>query len=296
MSEQSIVNYEMTTDQKKAQALKAANEEYAQKLAELKKERDDKIAEIKGKHREAKTAESKLPPVEKMKLRQREAEARKAEYLNRKNRYTVGEEIFNAVSHGIGAGLAVAALVLLVWNAIVYAPSSAKSFYTVGFTVFGASMVLYYLTSTLYHALAPTNAKKVFGIFNHDTIYILIAGTYTPFCLSLQQSISGWVIFGIVWCIALLGVVFYSVRGSRMRTHSIILYLALIIIMFIYSGVLSSQLPSISFTLLLIGCGVYLIGMCFYAMKGVKWMHSIWHLFCIAGSILHFFAVMTSVH
>ncbi|MCQ2981623.1 MAG: hemolysin III family protein [Treponemataceae bacterium] len=295
MDEQNIVNYELTTDQKKAQALKAAKDEYAQKLAELKQERDDKIAAIKGKHREAKDAEAKLPPVEKVKLRQKEAEARKAEYLNRKGRYTIGEEIFNAVSHGVGAGLAVAALVLLVWKALIAAPESAKSYYIVGFSVFGASMVLYYLTSTLYHAIAPTGAKKVFGIFNHDTIYILIAGTYTPFCLSLQQSVTGWVIFGIVWLIAVLGVVFYSVRGSRMRTHSIILYLMLIIIMFIYSGVLSSHLPKASFILLLTGSGVYVLGMCFYAMKGVKWMHSIWHLICLAGSILHFFAVMQAL-
>ncbi len=290
-----IVNYEMTADQKAAAALRNVRDEYSQKVADLRKERDEKIAEIKNDLREIKHKQSKLTPLEKKALRKKEMEARQAEYLNRKKRYTVGEEIFNAISHGIGAGLAIAALVLLIIRACVAAPVETKSFYITGFTFFGASLVLYYLTSTLYHAIAPTGAKKVFDIFNHDTIFILIAGSYTPFCLCLEQNVHGWILFGVIWAIALFGVIFYSVRGTKMRTWSVIMYILLLIVMFCLSRPFGSSLPLNSFILLLVGCGVYLVGICFYAMKGVKWMHSIWHLFCIAGSILHFFAVMKSL-
>ena len=113
-----------------------------------------------------------------------------------KRRYSIGEEIGNAVTHGIGAGLSAAALVLLIIRAVRWAPHDLKASYIVGFTVFGSALIILYLFSTLYHAL-PLKAKTVFGIFDHCSIYVLIAGTYTAYCLTVLHGAAGWTIFGI---------------------------------------------------------------------------------------------------
>lgn len=207
-----------------------------------------------------------------------------------KKRYSLGEEIANAITHGIGAALSIAGLVLLIVKTAKYAPAVLKPYFVVSYTIFGASLILLYLFSTLYHAL-PIKTKKVFGIFDHCSIYILIAGTYTPYCLSFLNGVIGWVIFGIVWGFAVLGIVFYSIFGSRMRILSAITYVPMGWIVIFAIRPLKQQLPIISFNFLLLGGILYTAGCIFYAMRNVKWMHSIWHLFVAAGSIMHFFSL-----
>ena len=211
-----------------------------------------------------------------------------------KGRYTVGEEIANAVSHGIGMLLSIAALVLLIIRAAFYAPNEAKAAYIVGFTIFGSSAILLYLFSTLYHAL-PLGAKKVFGIFDHCSIYILISGTYTAYCLTALRGAIGWTIFGTIWGLAVLGIIFYAVFGSRVRILSVITYISMGWLILFAIKPLKEHLSLISFRFLLIGGIVYTAGCIFYAAKKVKWMHSIWHFFVIGGTVMHFFSLFFSI-
>jgi hemolysin III len=216
--------------------------------------------------------------------------------ITTKKRYSIGEEIANAITHGVGAQLAIAGLVLLIIKAARHAPEGLKAHYVVAFAVFGATMIVLYVASTLYHALTNPIAKKVFGIFDHSSIYFLIAGTYTAYCLTVLNGALGWTIFGIIWGLAATGITFYAIFGSKMRTFSAVSYIPMGLIIILASGPMKENLLAISgsttsWNLLLAGGAFYIAGTAFYAMKKVKWMHSVWHLFVIAGSILHFFSI-----
>jgi hemolysin III len=206
-------------------------------------------------------------------------------------RYSPGEEIFNSVSHGIGAGLSVAALVLLIVHAVYCAPAGLKPLYVTSFALFGATLIILYMSSTLYHALVPFEAKNVFQIFDHSSIYLLIAGTYTPFCLAALRGTFGWTLFGIIWGLAITGIVLYSVFGNRLRAISAVTYVILGWIIVFAFRPLIHVLPHKSLVFLIAGGIAYTAGCIFYALKKIKWMHSIFHLFVLAGSIFHFFSV-----
>ena len=135
-----------------------------------------------------------------------------------KTPYTTGEEIFNSVSHGAGGLLSIAAIVLLV----VFAPKNGIT--VTSLSIYGASLIILYTMSCLYHAFNNMQVKKVFQIFDHVSIYLLIAGTYTPFCLCVLGGAFGWTIFGIIWGLAAVGITIYSVFGNRMRKMSSITY------------------------------------------------------------------------
>ena len=209
--------------------------------------------------------------------------------------YTLGEEIANAVTHGIGALLAISALVLLVIKAACYAPDGRTGGYVVGYSIFGATMTTLYLVSTLYHSLARNGAKKVFASLDHSAIFLLIAGTYTAYCLGPLNGGLGWLVFGIIWALAAIGVTAYSVYGTRARRFTFFLYLAMGWFALSVAGRLLEALPRISWQFLLIGGACYTIGCVFYAMKSVRWMHSIWHLFVLAGSVMHFFSLYWAI-
>lgn len=210
-------------------------------------------------------------------------------------RYSIGEEIFNSVTHGIGAGLAVAATVLLIVRAVVYAPIGERGFYITSFSIFGASLIVLYLMSTLYHALTPYGAKKVFAIFDHSSIYLLIAGTYTPFCLTALRGPIGWTLFGVIWGLAIAGMTFYAIFGSKMRMLSAITYILMGWLVIFAIKPMIQALNPLSLKLVVAGGVAYTLGCIFYALKKIKWMHCIWHIFVIFGSMFHFFAVYFSV-
>ena len=227
--------------------------------------------------------------------RQQERLERKAYEATIPKRYSIGEEIFNSVTHGVGAGLAVAATVLLIVRAVLYAPADGRGFYVTSFAIFGASLVVLYLMSTLYHALTPYGAKKIFAIFDHSSIYLLIAGTYTPFCLTTLRGSVGWVLFGIIWGVAVVGMTFYAIFGSRMRILSAITYVLMgWLVVFAFKPMVQNLNP-LSLKLVLAGGVAYTVGCIFYALKKIKWMHCIWHIFVMFGSVFHFFAVYFSV-
>ena len=211
-------------------------------------------------------------------------------------RYSTGEEIANAVTHGIGTELSIIGLVILVIRAAERAPVQLRASYITAFAVFGASLIILYLASTLYHALSHPGAKRVFGVFDHSSIYLLIAGTYTAYCLTVLRGPLGWTLFGIIWGLAAAGITLYAVFGSRMRTLSAISYVPMGLIIILASGPTKASLAAASggnlcWYLLLAGGACYIAGTAFYAMKKVKWTHSVWHLFVIAGSLMHFFSI-----
>lgn len=223
--------------------------------------------------------------------KKRQREEYKAQMKVLPTRYSLGEEIFSSVVHGIASGLAIAALVLLLIKGILRSPAELKTMNIVGCTIFGTSMILVYIISTLYHALTPFGAKKVFAILNHSFLYVMIAGTYTPFCLIALQGPLGWTLFGIIWFLAILGTIFYGIYGSKMRYTSAITYLVMLWVIIAFANPLRRILPAISFAFFMAGIIAYTIGAIFYAMKKYKWTHCIWHLFSVMGSMCHFFAV-----
>ncbi len=233
----------------------------------------------------------KLTKVERKEKRRKEREERRIAYESSPKRYTLLEEIWNSITHGVGTGLSIAALVILVVRAVYLAPESMKALYVTGYSIFGASLILLYLMSTLYHALTPYGAKKVFSIFDHSSIYILIAGTYTPYCLTALQGPVGWTLFGIIWALAVLGVVFYAVFGNKLRFLSVIMYVLMGWLIIFAIKPMKTALSKESLSFLLAGGAAYTIGVIFYALKKIKYAHCIWHLFVLAGSMLHFFSL-----
>jgi hemolysin III len=202
---------------------------------------------------------------------------------------STGEEIANSITHGIGALLAIGALVVLV----VFAAIKGTVWHIVSFSIFGTTLVLLYFASTLYHSLTHVTAKKVFHKFDHISIYLLIAGTYSPFCLTVLRGWIGWTIFGIVWTCAILGTVFKAISvGSRVRL-STILYVMMGWVILIAINPLYEAMSFNGFALLIAGGVSYTLGTIFFIRDQVKYNHSVWHVFVLGGSVLHFFSVLT---
>jgi hemolysin III len=200
---------------------------------------------------------------------------------------TIGEEIANSVTHGVAAAMSIAALVILV----VFAALRGNAWHVVSCTVFGVTLILLYLASTLYHALPPGKAKQVFRILDHASIYLLIAGTYTPFTLVTLRGPWGWSIFGVVWTLAVAGVVFQSLLIGRLPALSTTVYVLMGWVVVIAARPLIHALPWGGLLWMLAGGLAYTLGVYFFASK-TKFAHMVWHLFVIAGSLCHFFAVL----
>ncbi len=201
---------------------------------------------------------------------------------------TVGEEIANSVTHGLGLLLAIAGTVILIINASMNGDTAD----IVGVSIFGATMIILYLTSTLYHALPRSRAKKVFRLMDHGAIFLLIAGTYTPFTLGVLSGKLGWTLFGLEWALALTGVFLKTFSGLKYSKLEKILYLAMGWLVIIATKPLYEGIGITGILLLLAGGLCYTIGMPFYIAKQRKYTHLVWHFFVLAGTICHFFAVM----
>lgn len=204
------------------------------------------------------------------------------------SRYSRGEEIANSVSHGVGAGLAVAALALLV--ALSATRGTAR--HVVGCAVFGGSMTAMYLASTLYHSIPHPSAKGPLQLLDHAAIYLVIAGTYTPFMLVNVRGAWGWSLLAIVWAAAAGGITLRAAFGRRAHLLRVALYVVMgWIAVIVFRPLLASV--GIGGLALLGGGGiVYTLGIGFYSWRRLPYHHAIWHLFVLAGSVLHFFAVL----
>ena len=200
-------------------------------------------------------------------------------------------EIANSVTHGIGTLLAIAGLVLLVVFATIY----GNAWHIVSFSIYGTTLVLLYLSSTLYHSTQEPRRKYIFRIIDHSAIYLLIAGTYTPFMLVTLQGTRGWVMFGIVWFLALAGILYKVFFINRHVVISTLFYLAMGWMIMFSIGDLFRNLPQNGIILLGAGGLAYTFGMLFYAGRDKFLMHAVWHLFVLGGSICHFLSILLYV-
>lgn len=197
-------------------------------------------------------------------------------------------EWFNSISHMIGAALALVGLVILV----VLAALQGDPWKIVSFSIYGTTLLLLYTFSALYHSLHG-KAKKVFRKFDHLSIYLLIAGSYTPFTLITLRGVWGWSIFGAIWGLAILGIVLDSLPQKGQRVLPVIIYVFMGWLILIALGPLLRALPLMGLAWLLLGGVFYTIGIVFYALdKRVRHFHGIWHLFVLAGSLSHYFTVL----
>lgn len=207
-------------------------------------------------------------------------------------KYTLGEELMNATSHGVGAVFGLFALVMC----IIKSCSPLDGYKLASSIVFGLSVTLLYLMSCLYHALKVNKAKRVFRVIDHCTIFLLIAGTYTPFTIVSLRDSSGWWIFGIIWAMAVLGVVLNAVSLKRFAKVSVACYLIMgWMIVFSFSSLQAALHPD-AIGLLIAGGVAYTVGAILYGVGSKKkYFHSVFHFFCLIGTILHFLAVYLHV-
>lgn len=202
--------------------------------------------------------------------------------------YSIKEEIANAITHGIGALLSIPALVMLIIFAVKY----GDVWHVVSFTIFGVSMLLLYLFSTLVHSIQHPKAKDVFEILDHSAIYFLIAGTYTPFLLVTLRGSLGWTLFGIIWGLAILGVILKIFFVKRFIILSTLFYILMGWMIIIAIKPLYQSLTTEGFTLLLTGGILYTVGSIFYVWRKIPYHHAIWHGFVLAGSAAMFFCIL----
>jgi hemolysin III len=205
--------------------------------------------------------------------------------------YSLGEEIANSLTHGLGIGLAIAALVILVAFAVL----ANDGFKLASAIVYGVTLVVQYAASTLYHALPQPRVKHIFKILDHCGIYLLIAGTYTPFCLVTLREANGWWLFGVIWGLAILGIAFEAFWAYRPRWVSTLLFLGMGWLVIASMGPLVDNLAPAGLRLLVAGGLAYTVGTVFYLLERIHYMHAVWHLWVLAGSVLHFLAVLLYV-
>lgn len=211
--------------------------------------------------------------------------------MENSKRYTLGEEIFSSVTHGLGTILAIGGTAVL----IVLSAISSDVWSVVGSAIFGASLIILYCMSTLYHAISAPRAKKFFRIMDHNTIFFLIAGTYTPITISILRGWLGWTLFGIVWGAAIIGIVLNSIDLEKFRKPSVVCYILMGWVIIIAIHPLLNVMSATSLWLLVGGGIFYTVGVIFYAIKKVKYFHSIWHIFTLLGSTCHYFSILLAI-
>jgi len=202
--------------------------------------------------------------------------------------FSLSEEILHSVTHGIAAGLAIVGLTLLVVLAVI----NGNVYQIVSFSIFGSTLVLLYLASTLYHGFQNPRLKRKFKIFDHASIYLLIAGTYTPFLLIALRGTTGWTLLVVVWGIALAGVIYKILFIERFQVLSVVSYILLgWLCVFVFKEMLVS-IPMGGIIWLVVGGLFYMVGVIFYALQKIPYMHVVWHFFVLGGSICHYIAVL----
>ncbi len=210
------------------------------------------------------------------------------EIMELTSRYSRSEEIANSITHGIGIVFAVCAMAVLA----VFASLYGDTWHIVSCSIFGATLILLYVASTLYHAVQRPEAKSVLRILDHSAILVLIAGTYTPFTLVNLRGPWGWSLFGVIWGLAVFGIVIETTRLRRYRAGLIALY---VIMGWAVVAAVKPMLENVDrggLWLLLAGGLAYTGGIVFYLWRRLPYNHAIWHLFVLAGSVLHFFAIL----
>lgn len=207
--------------------------------------------------------------------------------LGSQKEYTIGEEIANSITHGIGAGISIAGLTLL----IIFANFTGNVWHIVSFSIYGTSLILLYLASTLYHSFQKPSVKRVFKILDHSAIFLLIAGTYTPFTLVSFRGNLGWIIFSVIWALAIIGISLKVFFIHRFKRAMLFIYILMGWLCMIVLPEMLSTIPSGGIKLLVAGGLSYTLGVVFYVWHKLPYNHAIWHLFVMGGSILHYLAI-----
>jgi hemolysin III len=207
------------------------------------------------------------------------------------HRPTVGEEIVNSITHGIGALLSIAGLVIL----IVWAAGSGSGWQMVSCSIFGGTLIILYLASTLYHGLPMPRVKQAFKIIDHSAIFLLIAGTYTPFMLLNLRGPWGWSILAIIWALAIMGILLKIFYISKFQKISVALYVFMGWLGMVAFKEIFAHVPPLSLTLIVLGGVSYTAGLTFYGWRKLPYHHAVWHIFVIGGSISHYLAVWYSL-
>jgi hemolysin III len=201
---------------------------------------------------------------------------------------SLGEEIANGITHGIGAALAVAGLVVLVVFGALY----GDVWRVVSFSIYGATLVILYLISTLYHSFTNPQVKRLFQLLDHCSIYLLIAGTYTPLTLTVLRGPWGWTLFGLIWGLAITGIVLKVWFVGRFHTFSVILYVAMGWLVVIALKPLFTLVDHRMIMWIVIGGLCYTLGVIFYSAKRMPYHHAVWHLFVLAGSVTQYLGIL----
>ena len=205
--------------------------------------------------------------------------------------YTLGEEIFNSVSHGVGILFAVAGCAVLIVLSAVFADRWA----VISSIIYGISMMLLYTASTLYHSFTNEKVKSIFRVFDHCTIFLLIAGTYTPFTLYTLRETVGIKLFFVVWASAIIGIILNAIDLKKYEKISVLLYLVMgWCIVFALKPLLAS-ISTLTLVLLVVGGVLYTVGVIFFLITKYRYMHSIWHLFVLAGTVTQYLAVLFNI-
>lgn len=205
--------------------------------------------------------------------------------------YTLGEEIASAITHGITAVAAIAVTPLLILAAVM----THDPMTIVAYSIFGASLILLYVFSTVYHAMVPPKVKKILRVFDHSSIYVLIAGTYSVFTLTSLRGPLGFALFAGVWGVGVLGIILFAVFGQKVNRISLVLYILDGWAVIVAFAPLKAALPPLSLNCLVYGGIAYTLGAILYALKKVPWTHPIWHLFVMAGSVFHVIAAFAVI-
>ncbi len=205
--------------------------------------------------------------------------------------YTKGEEIFNFVSHVAAGGLCVLGTALLA----VLAAFTGDALTVVSCSVYGASMIILYTMSGLYHAFKGEKVKKFFRIMDHNTIFLLISGTYTPYSLIGLRGTVGWVLFGVIWGMAVVGIIFNSINLEKYKILSMVCYIVMGWAVIFTIKPLVANISTFALIFLIAGGVAYTGGIFFYAKKRIKYFHSVWHLFVALGTVLQYISVVDMV-
>ncbi|MAY26285.1 MAG: hemolysin III [Polycyclovorans sp.] len=208
--------------------------------------------------------------------------------LSPSNKYSLGEEIAHGLTHGVGIVLAIAGLCVLVTFSALY----GTAVHVVASSIFGASMIVLYTASTLYHSLPMPETKRIMRVVDHASIYLLIAGTYTPFTLVTLEGAWGWSLFGVVWGLAIAGIIFKLFFTGRFDRLSVAIYVAMGWCGLVAIKPMMAALPTLGLWLLVAGGLAYTGGVIFYLLERMRYHHAIWHLFVMAGTTLHYFVVL----
>ena len=206
-------------------------------------------------------------------------------------KYMILNEVLNAVTHGIGASLSIAGLVIL----LVKGARLGSAVHVVSYAIYGSTLILLFLSSTLFHSLIFTRAKKVFQVFDHSSIFLLIAGSYTPFCLLSIKGWLGWLLFVLIWVMAISGVVYKSLtlhKQETVKNISTVIYIIMGWLCITAAKPLYDSLGPTGIALLVAGGVSYTLGAAFYSLKSIRFMHVVWHLFVMLGAGFMFFSIL----